>query len=601
MMSENKISEEEFDKRFLGFIKNIPSKKEAENSGIYSKLKAKSKKEIFFYVSAYNKEKLNSKEKYININDIHISLDRDDIKSRIPSLISLDGLKEIYYNNDYIPIPHKKYYDSILERILAKSYISSKDLVFNKKLFQKHLNEIFGWEFKLNKIYSKKDIIDIIKNEQPDIDTSKINLDDFTKKTDSTEKFFEKLEDEYKCIYTYDWYEFEDNENDYKSISIKNIILYGAPGVGKTHNINKLINLIEDGYDERKIFDLIRKNEESNDTLDEELGKRVKFITFHQSFGYEDFIEGFRPNEDGKIGLEDGIFKRVAKEAQKNLLNAKKESSFNLDDFLNDYVAFVEEKESYEIDVNLKIEVNKDSNGNFKSFIASGRIKNQSLTKSIIERDFEDFLSGKIESSSDIKPTFESNQKQHGNAPYYYLLFKDMKKFYELHKEKYLFEKEELKNYYLIIDEINRGNISKIFGELITLIEESKRDNLEVTLPYSKEPFRVPSNLFIIGTMNSTDKSIALIDIALRRRWTFLKMEPNEELVSDIAREYFIKLNSKIEEKLGSDFKIGHSYFMDINTQEDLDFVKSFKIKPLLEEYFYGDNESLKEVLDIIV
>jgi 5-methylcytosine-specific restriction protein B len=111
----------------------------------------------------------------------------------------------------------------------------------------------------------------------------------------------------------------------------------------------------------------------------------------------------------------------------------------------------------------------------------------------------------------------------------------------------------------LIIDEINRGNISKIFGELITLIEESKRDKLEILLPYSQKKFSVPSNLFIIGTMNSTDKSIALIDIALRRRFTFLELKPNETLIQNPdAKEFFIKLNEQLED----DYKIGHSYFM---------------------------------------
>jgi 5-methylcytosine-specific restriction protein B len=154
---------------------------------------------------------------------------------------------------------------------------------------------------------------------------------------------------------------------------------------------------------------------------------------------------------------------------------------------------------------------------------------------------------------------------------------------------------DKYNNYYLIIDEINRGNISKIFGELITLIEESKRDKLEILLPYSQKKFSVPSNLFIIGTMNSTDKSIALIDIALRRRFTFLELKPNETLIQNPdAKEFFIKLNEQLED----DYKIGHSYFMGENI--DLKFVKDYKIKPLLEEYFYGNNEKLDEALEII-
>jgi len=254
---------------------------------------------------------------------------------------------------------------------------------------------------------------------------------------------------------------------------VKNIIFYGVAGVGKTHNTNKLINLIESGKDEKEIFDIIKENENSESLNISTIKDRVRFITFHQSFGYEDFIEGFRPNEDGEIKLVNGIFKDIALEAIEN----------------------------------------------------------------------------------------------------------------------------KAKNYYLIIDEINRGNISKIFGELITLIEESKRDDLEVVLPYSKEPFKIPSNLYIIRTMNSSDKSIALIDIALRRRFIFLKMKPKDELVPQNSRELFKKLNKYIYETLGEDKMIGHSYFM---SGSDLDFVLEYQIKPLLEEYFYGDSERLDSALEII-
>ncbi len=159
----------------------------------------------------------------------------------------------------------------------------------------------------------------------------------------------------------------------------------------------------------------------------------------------------------------------------------------------------------------------------------------------------------------------------------------------------------EQKNFYIIIDEINRGNISKIFGELITLIEEDKRDMYEVTLPYSKEKFKVPSILYIIATMNSTDKSIATIDIALRRRFTFLKMKPNESLILHVrAKELFNTLNSFIKEKLSEDYMLGHSYFMNINDDEDLEFVKEYKIRPLLEEYFYADDENFKKAEEML-
>jgi len=259
-------------------------------------------------------------------------------------------------------------------------------------------------------------------------------------------------------------------------MEIKNIILYGVAGVGKTHNINQLIKLIEDKKSELEIFSTIQNNKYSQNMDISNIKERVKFITFHQSFGYEDFIEGFRPNKEGKITLIDGIFKKISKEAKEN--------------------------------------------------------------------------------------------------------------------------KEE--NYYLVIDEINRGNISKIFGELITLIEEDKRDKLEVTLPYSKELFSVPSNLYIIGTMNSSDKSIALIDIALRRRFTFLKMKPNANLINHSeAKKIFEELNKYISDNLSEDYQIGHSYFINIKNDDDLKFILKYKIEPLLEEYFYGDEEKLEEAKEI--
>ncbi|MDY0326993.1 MAG: AAA family ATPase [Arcobacteraceae bacterium] len=262
-------------------------------------------------------------------------------------------------------------------------------------------------------------------------------------------------------------------------MNIKNIILYGAPGVGKTHNTNKLISLIDEGKSEKEVFSAIKENINETMILNDDLKSRMKFITFHQSFGYEDFIEGFRPNNEGNIKIKKGIFHNICTEAIK--------------------------------------EENKD------------------------------------------------------------------------------------KNYYLVIDEINRGNISKIFGELITLIEEDKRDKIEVTLPYSKETFKVPSNLFIIGTMNSTDKSIALIDIALRRRFTFLKMSPNLKLIEYKKAKVLCRfLNIKISKTIGKDYKIGHSYFMNISNENDLNFVLEYKITPLLEEYFYGNKEQLDQILKII-
>ena len=175
-------------------------------------------------------------------------------------------------------------------------------------------------------------------------------------------------------------------------------------------------------------------------------------------------------------------------------------------------------------------------------------------------------------------------------------------------------------NYLLIIDEINRGNISKIFGELITLIEINKRvmpngerifentvtkdEQLLVTLPYTKSKFGVPNNLYILGTMNTSDRSIASIDIALRRRFKFVEMMPNSDLVADFEcnfKEIFEKLNTKIKILLDRDHQIGHSYFIETKYADaDINILKEIwfsEILPLLNEYFYCDWEKLKLII----
>ncbi len=375
-------------------------------------------------------------------------------------------------------------------------------------------------------------------------------------------------------------------------IKTKNIILYGPPGVGKTYNHKKLISLIESGENQKYIFDSILNNDEDfDDSIFETIKSenRFKFVTFHQSYSYEDFIEGFRPNEDGSIKLEDGVFKELASEASKNLLNSNETN--NILDFDNIVEQFQEENEigsflktvqgkEFEIldytpkSIHIKVNENRYS------------ISYSPLNKILLENNEQP-----IQRPSDVIKVLDGFR---GLATYYFSIFKEMLKYKTDEVQKI-----EQKNFYILIDEINRGNISKIFGELITLIEDDKRDEIEVTLPYSKEPFQVPSNLYIIATMNSTDKSIALIDVALRRRFTFLKMKPDVELIiNERAKDIFVALNKIIEERIAEDYLIGHSYFMDEDL--DLEFVLEYKIKPLLEEYFYADKEGLNEVMGIV-
>ncbi|TKJ26352.1 MAG: hypothetical protein CEE42_04800 [Promethearchaeota archaeon Loki_b31] len=265
-----------------------------------------------------------------------------------------------------------------------------------------------------------------------------------------------------------------------------NQILYGPPGTGKTYNsINLAVKIVDPDFLGESREDLLRRYGELTDI------NQIGFITFHQSYSYEDFIEGLRYDEEKGIPIPTaGVFLLFIQNAKKN----------------------------------------------------------------------------------------------------------------------------PEKKYVLIIDEINRGKMSKIFGELITCIEEDKRlggeNQVPITLPYSKEKISVPNNVYIIGTMNSTDRSIALLDIALRRRFQFVKLYPdhellkkeliNKELDSGFVNNFifiFKILNERIEVLLDKDHTIGHSFFLKMKNPRDLYKIWYNQIIPLLEEYFYNDWEKLQLLL----
>ena len=301
-----------------------------------------------------------------------------------------------------------------------------------------------------------------------------------------------------------------------------NTILYGPPGTGKTYNsifysvgiIKKdksIIDMIKDKT--KNIGNIVKEEIFNNFNYLKEQGQ-IEFVTFHQSYSYEDFVEGIRPTLDNK-------------------------------------------------NISKNIESIEENKKDLKYTLYSGIFKN------ICER---------AESNLD-------------------------------------------KNYVLIIDEINRGNISKIFGELITLLEPSKRlgetEELKIRLPYSGEEFGVPKNLYILGTMNTADRSIALLDIALRRRFNFIEMPPKYNLLNSInietigteskntenteiidLKKLLEAINTRIEFLLDKDHLIGHSYFINIKSFEDLKEIFRNSIIPLLQEYFYDDFEKIRFVLN---
>lgn len=353
-----------------------------------------------------------------------------------------------------------------------------------------------------------------------------------------------------------------------------NQILFGPPGTGKTFDtVNKALEIIGEkttGLTRKQIKDLF------NTRLNE---GQIVFTTFHQSMSYEDFIEGIKPLKpddcDGfvKYDVVPGVFKRLCRKAETP-------PNISFDNSYKKLLKDLEENDEIEIKgpkVSYKIKASE--NGEDLGVISNSYIKN-------ITKEGLDYVS-------------KSNRYAGTWGQYYKALF-------QLLKDKYGYTESpnsELKNHVLIIDEINRGNISQIFGELITLIEEDKRlgkqEALKVTLPYSKERFGVPPNLYIIGTMNTADRSVEALDTALRRRFCFEEVPPRynlEELNYDYAGvkgfEILETLNKRIEKLLDKDHQIGHSYLMmgsGDNVEEKL-LISFYKnIIPLLQEYFFGD------------
>jgi len=283
----------------------------------------------------------------------------------------------------------------------------------------------------------------------------------------------------------------------------KNIIFYGPPGTGKTYTTAKRAVAICDKIAEEDLTDYAEVMKKYNELKKK---NRIEFITFHQSYGYEEFIEGIKPivsNEDDESNSENS------------------------------------QEIKYEI-----------VDGIFKKFCDKAR---------------------------------KAQDKENNE-------------------------------YVFIIDEINRGNISKIFGELITLIETTKRTGKEecisTKLPYSKEEFTVPDNVYIIGTMNTADRSIALMDTALRRRFKFEEMLPNYDLLKNIFVEdegvkvnigaMLKAINERIEYLYDREHTIGHAVFLELKENNNIDKLENiFKksVIPLLQEYFYEDYDKIRLIL----
>lgn len=453
-----------------------------------------------------------------------------------------------------------------------------------------------------------------------------------------------------------------------KTVQPLNQILYGPPGTGKTYStVIKAVEITEPELIQRDASGNVLNYNVLKNKFDE-LKKQgqIEFVTFHQSYSYEEFVEGIKPeilkwNDEAselKYVGKDGVFKNICEHAKPIMISSTKHPPI---DFSNTKVfkmslgnTLEKEEDIYDYCISNNVIAlgfkdvdfsncktsqdfkNQDdswgsvalerfvnwmdvgdiviiSNGN-KNFRAIAQVKSDYYYDRTTPIKYSHFrkvewlykgddiyyskINNKVFSQQSIYGYFDSNKK--GEPDYNPDL--NTEELNNIITGKV--DKEIALPHILIIDEINRGNISKIFGELITLIEEDKREILSVKLPYSQDNFTVPKNLYILGTMNTSDRSIASIDIALRRRFKFIEMMPKPELVADFGcnfKNIFEKLNTKIKILLDRDHQIGHSYF--INTKYENADIKTLKeiwfseIIPLLNEYFYCDWEKLKLII----
>ena len=433
-----------------------------------------------------------------------------------------------------------------------------------------------------------------------------------------------------------------------KKINSLNTILYGPPGTGKTYNSKYYAVAICDpdcdcDYDKAKAKypnydDLIKRYDE----LVEE--KRIAFTTFHQSYGYEEFIEGIKPivkdddSNDVYYDTKDGLFKEFCQRADKQIVDSQNPLFDN--DALVYKVSILEDNRNQK---NIKNDC--FSNGRIRMDFSSepGKAKRllDKLQKGDIVLSFKtreiidgigvvkDDSSYELSKATEFKTTRDvewllpnvdinilkyNNNKKLSRPTLHVVRSMTVANVIEMLNDNNKPQpnidiKENTNNYVFIIDEINRGNISKIFGELITLIEPSKRkgakEGMTCVLPYSGDDFSVPKNVYILGTMNTADRSIALMDTALRRRFDFIEMMPDYEVdfmqnlkVGNVDIVKMLRaMNDRIEVLYDREHTLGHAFFKGVSTIEELGIVFENKIIPLLQEYFFEDYEKIALVL----
>lgn len=648
----------------------------------------------------------------------HFFISNNPVSSRGSNPISDEDLRTILRSNDFTCLieetmlnPNKKSWVALIEKgknIFKRSHFDNQPLRFNRisasctsslipmpsenafNKFVKYLNdnEILDFTNIEKSWYAQNEYL---TNKFHEIFNNKI-LDE----NDFTDEYWLNL-------FAWSLYDKKVNqsESDVKDTETKpntgtkkmenslNRILFGAAGTGKTFNtINHALSIIED-----KSLEELEKEERRDlkNRFDEYKNKgQIKFVTFHQSFSYEDFVEGIRAetveDNEGKKNIEypvvSGVFKSLCDIAQSKVILESQKNNF--DPSANEIWKMSlgragEEEDIFDYcikndcvllgwgnDINFSNATNRkqveeimDENGYEdyrKKYPSASRFVNDFKNKTkvsdliIISDGNHKFRAiGEISGNYELLPDSDDAPRYVQKKSVKWLkLFKpslnveqvfdkvlsqqtiyNLANAINITKLKNLLDSHQKedndKKFVLIIDEINRGNISRIFGELITLIEESKRqgakEQLSVTLPYSKQEFTVPNNVYIIGTMNSSDRSLTGLDIALRRRFTFIEMPPKPEEIKDengvlieihgqdqngddasvIVAELLKVMNQRIEVLLDRDHCIGHANFMSLEQQPTLDNLsKIFKQKviPQLQEYFFDDWAKINLVLN---
>lgn len=403
-----------------------------------------------------------------------------------------------------------------------------------------------------------------------------------------------------------------------------NQIHYGPPGTGKTWRTVACAVAIVDGKDVNQVEQEREEDPEAVKSRFDRLREtgQVAMVTFHQNYAYEDFVEGIRPvlskesDADVEFVLRWGIFREIAEAAKRNR-RASRDHSEHLDveglvdNFLDFVEARIDDGEELVLEVPESkhqypmVEVVRQGHGRIRLRGPNNGIKGLS---SLVWRKIYGDLDKKINSSQDIGGVPFTRGRTHTNARFHYAMLRRLKQYQENEWKKKEHRQEERKNFVLILDEINRGNIARIFGELITLVERSRRiggdDETWVTLPNSGDEFGVPDNLYLIGTMNTADRSIALLDTALRRRFEFEEMMPNADhpkMKTDIEgvnlRDLLKAMNKRIRFLRDREHQIGHTYFLGVSDIEGLKKAFQKQILPLLQEYFYDDWAKIRAVL----